>query len=189
MRIALVQQHATYDREDNLRRGLEALEKAAENDADLVCYAELAFEPFYPQIPAAEDPKELAQAVPGPVTEAFSQRAADLGVVVVLNLYERDDDRCYDTSPVIDRDGSLLGRARMVHITDYPCFPTAASWVGRGWFTSRITRVFMSRATTLQVTLALRSSIPQSARSESRSATTVTTPSTCERSPSPAPRS
>jgi N-carbamoylputrescine amidase len=122
MRIALVQQHATHDRDDNLCRGLDALEEAAANGAELVCYAELAFEPFYPQIPAKDDPKALAQGVPGPVTDAFSALAADLGVVVVLNLYERDGELCFDTSPVIDSDGSLLGRARMVHITDYPCF-------------------------------------------------------------------
>jgi N-carbamoylputrescine amidase len=122
MRIALVQQHATHDRQDNLDRGLEALSEAAENGAQLVCYAELAFEPFYPQKPAEGDPSSLAQEVPGPVTEAFSKRAAELGVVVVLNLYEREGEQCFDTSPVIDSDGSLLGRARMVHITDYPCF-------------------------------------------------------------------
>jgi N-carbamoylputrescine amidase len=43
-------------------------------------------------------------------------------LTVVLNLYERAGDRCYDCSPVIDADGTLLGRTRMVHITDYPCF-------------------------------------------------------------------
>ena len=122
MRIALVQQHATLDREDNLQRGLDALDEAAAGGAKMVCYAELAFEPFYPQRPAGGDPKSLAQEVPGPVTEAFSKRAAELDVVVVLNLYEREGDLCYDCSPVIDSDGSLLGRARMVHITDYPCF-------------------------------------------------------------------
>ena len=49
-------------------------------------------------------------------------RARELGVVVVLNLYERDGERGFDCSPVIDADGSLLGRTRMIHITDYPCF-------------------------------------------------------------------
>jgi N-carbamoylputrescine amidase len=122
MRIALIQQHATQDRDDNLQRGLEAFETAAAGGADLACFAELAFEPFYPQRPAGEKPEALAQEVPGPVTEAFAARAAELGVVVVLNLYERAGDLCYDCSPVIDSDGALLGRARMVHITDYPCF-------------------------------------------------------------------
>lgn len=122
MRIALVQQHATLDLDDNLRRGLEAMTAAAGEGAKLICFAELAFEPFYPQLPAGDRPAELAQEVPGPVTEAFSTRAAELGVVVVLNLYERDGDRCYDCSPVIDADGTLVGRTRMVHITDYACF-------------------------------------------------------------------
>jgi predicted amidohydrolase len=122
MRIALIQQHATDDRENNLQRGLDALGRAASGGADLACFAELAFEPFYPQRPAGENPENLAQPVPGPVTEVFSAKAAELGVAVVLNLYERAGDLCYDCSPVIDSDGALLGRARMVHITDYPCF-------------------------------------------------------------------
>ena len=122
MRIALVQQHASHDKEGNLRRGLSALDQAASDGADLVCFAELAFERFYPQMPAGEAPDQLAQEIPGPVTDAFSKKAAELGVVVVLNLYERDGGLCYDSSPVIDADGSLLGCTRMVHITDYPCY-------------------------------------------------------------------
>ncbi len=43
-------------------------------------------------------------------------------MVVVLNLFERDGVRTFDTSPVIDADGTLLGRTRMIHITDYACF-------------------------------------------------------------------
>jgi N-carbamoylputrescine amidase len=43
-------------------------------------------------------------------------------MVIILNLYERDGARAYDCSPVIDADGRLLGRTRMVHITDYACF-------------------------------------------------------------------
>jgi N-carbamoylputrescine amidase len=41
---------------------------------------------------------------------------------VVLNVFERDGEATYDCSPVIDADGAILGRARMVHITEYPCF-------------------------------------------------------------------
>jgi N-carbamoylputrescine amidase len=122
MRIALVQQHATTDVEENLGRGLDAFDRAAQGGADLVCYAELAFEPFHPQRPAQGDPSRLAQEVPGPVTEAFAARARDHGVVTVLNLYEQDGADCFDCSPVIDRDGTLIGRSRMIHITDYDCF-------------------------------------------------------------------
>ena len=122
MKIALVQQIATSDRQDNVKRGLEALVAAAGDGADVVCFAELAFEPFYPQNRARPGFQELAEPVPGPLTEVFSARAREHGVVVVLNLFEREGDRCFDTSPVIDADGRLLGRSRMVHITDYPCF-------------------------------------------------------------------
>lgn len=122
MRVALVQQHATQDKDDNLQRGLQALEDAAGKGAELVCFAELAFEPFYPQKPATTGYAELAEPVPGPITEVFCEKAADLGVVVVLNLYERSGDSTFDSSPVIDADGKLLGRTRMIHITDYACF-------------------------------------------------------------------
>lgn len=122
MRIALVQQKATADKMENLDRGLAALDAAAADGADVVCYAELAFELFHPQTRARPGFEELAEAVPGPITDAFCARAREHGVVVVLNLFERDGDQCFDSSPVIDADGSLVGRSRMVHITDYDCF-------------------------------------------------------------------
>jgi len=122
MRIALVQQHACPDKAVNVSRGLDAVDRAARNGAGLVCFAELGFERFHPQRPATADPAHLAEVVPGPTTEAFCARARALGVVIVLNLYERSGDRQFDTSPVIDADGTLVGRTRMAHITDYPCF-------------------------------------------------------------------
>jgi N-carbamoylputrescine amidase len=99
-----------------------ALETAARGGASLVAFAELAFERFHPQRPAPPEPWRLAETIPGPLTDRFAQKARELGVVVVLNLYERDGERTYDCSPVIDADGTLLGRTRMIHITDYPCF-------------------------------------------------------------------
>ena len=122
MKVALVQHEAGPDKQANVERGLVALEHAAGQGAQLVCYAELAFERFWPQKPASAGYETLAEQVPGPTTRAFAARAKALGVVVVLNLFERDGDRCYDCSPVIDADGTLLGRTRMVHITDYACF-------------------------------------------------------------------
>jgi len=122
MKIALVQQRATENREANRRRGLDALTRAASKGAKIVCYSELAFDPFYPQAPATAGAFELAETVPGPTTEMFAARAAGLGVVVVLNVFERDGERTYDTSPVIGPDGALLGKTRMVHITDYERF-------------------------------------------------------------------
>jgi predicted amidohydrolase len=122
MHIALVQQHATASKADNVVRGLRALEQAARAGARIVAFAELAFEPFYPQTPAGPEARDQAEPVPGPVTDVFSAKARELGVVAILNLFERDGDRTFDCSPVIDADGTLLGRTRMVHITDYACF-------------------------------------------------------------------
>ncbi len=146
MRIALIQQPADHDQKANLEKGLAALERSAAQGANLACFAELAFERFHPQRRAESGFEQLAQPIPGPVTEAFATRARELGIVVVLNLYERDGDRCFDTSPVIDADGSLLGKVRMIHITDYeqfhekgyytpgdtgvPVFDTAAGRIG-----------------------------------------------------------
>jgi N-carbamoylputrescine amidase len=122
VKIALIQQHATPDKSGNVARGLDAIDEAVRNGAALVGFAELAFERFHPQRPAANDPLGLAEPVPGPTTDAFSRRAREHGVVIVLNLYERAGSAAYDCSPVLDADGTLLGRTRMVHITDYACF-------------------------------------------------------------------
>ena len=124
MKIALIQQHATRDKAGNLARGLTALEAAARQGAELAAFAELGFEWFYPQTPASGPADRSARAEPldGPTVTAVRNKARELGLVVVMNLYERAGERCYDSSPVIDADGSLLGTTRMVHITEYACF-------------------------------------------------------------------
>jgi predicted amidohydrolase len=122
VKIALVQQAVTADKDHNVGRGIRALENAARAGAQLVAFPELAFEPFHPQRPAASKPWLAAETVPGPTTDRVARAARDFGVVVVMNLYEREGERAFDCSPVIDADGSLLGRTRMIHITEYPCF-------------------------------------------------------------------
>ncbi|MEP0547472.1 MAG: nitrilase-related carbon-nitrogen hydrolase [Rhodothermales bacterium] len=127
MKVALVQQRATFGREANTNKGLESVRRAAADGADLVCFAELAFEPFYPQRRATPGALALAEPIPGPTIEAFAALAKELGVVLVLNLFERVDmpdgtSRTFDASPVIDADGTLLGVTRMIHITDYDGF-------------------------------------------------------------------
>jgi N-carbamoylputrescine amidase len=122
VKLALIQQHATSDLAGNLSRAIASTRQAAAAGARLIAFAELAFTPFYPQRPASGDVRDLAEPVPGPTTTVFSALARELGVVVVLNLFERADEGTYDCSPVIDADGTLLGRTRMVHITEYPCF-------------------------------------------------------------------
>lgn len=122
MKIALIQQHCTDNLELNRQKGFENVIKAAKQGANIICFAELAFNPFYPQLEANREKLELAEPVPGPTTEMFSKLAKEYGLVIVLNVFEREGNHTYDSSPVIDTDGSILGTTRMIHITDYPCF-------------------------------------------------------------------
>jgi beta-ureidopropionase len=64
----------------------------------------------------------LAETIPGPTTDMYSVLARETRTVAVLNLFERDGDRTYDSSPVIDADGTILGITRMVHIMEGPGF-------------------------------------------------------------------
>jgi predicted amidohydrolase len=122
MRIALIQQHATPDKAANLARGLAALDEAARRGAAVAGFAELAFERFHPQDPAVGDVRALAEPIDGPLVTAVRDKARERGLVVIMNFFERDGDRTYDSSPVIDADGALVGVTRMIHITEYPCF-------------------------------------------------------------------
>mgnify|MGYP002154855103 CR=1 FL=1 len=122
MKIALIQQQATKNCQENLKRGIESFRQAASSGAKLIAFAELAFCPFYPQRPAEPEYFEKAEAIPGPTTEKFQALARKYGVVVVLNIFERDKERTFDSSPVIDSDGKLLGVTRMIHIMEGPGF-------------------------------------------------------------------
>jgi N-carbamoylputrescine amidase len=122
MKIALIQQSCAKDKTENLNQGLNAARKAAQEGAKIISFAELAFEPFYPQHDNPAQPSQYAEPVPGRITNAFCDLAAEFKVVIILNLYEVDGNNLYDSSPVINIDGSILGVTRMVHITDYACF-------------------------------------------------------------------
>ena len=122
LKIALIQQHATNNIEENIKRGIETFKIAAQQGAQVIAFAELAFTPFYPQHQAAADVQELAETIPGRTVDIFTELAKKYHVVTVLNLFEKDGDNTYDSSPIIDADGTLLGKTRMVHILDAPCF-------------------------------------------------------------------
>ncbi|HED64108.1 MAG TPA: carbon-nitrogen hydrolase family protein [Planctomycetes bacterium] len=118
----MVQQRASWDRGENLERGLAAAREAAAAGAEVIAFAELAFERFLPQVRASDETLARAETIPGPTTEAFSKLARETGTVFVLNLFERDGPRTFDSSPVIDADGRILGTQRMLHITEYEGF-------------------------------------------------------------------
>lgn len=122
MKIALIQQFASNIKERNIKKGIEAVKEAAKNGAQVICFAEVAFDPFYPQRRPTLDVRELAETIPGNTTDLFCNLARELNIVIILNLYELDGKNTYDTSPVIDADGKILGKTRMLHIPDYELF-------------------------------------------------------------------
>lgn len=123
MRIALAQLSAGPDRAANLARALDTMTAARQAGADLIAFPEVILDRFFPQVPGDREALKLAEPVPGPASDAVAARARDLGLVTVFNLYELDaQGRRFDSSPVYDADGTLLGVTRMVHITDYEGF-------------------------------------------------------------------
>lgn len=118
----MIQQKAGPDPAENLKVGLKNAKAAAAAGANIIAFAEVAFQQFFPQHRLEGDRFRFAETIPGPTTDAFSALARDLGVVIVLNLFERDGDKAFDSSPVIDSDGSILGVTRMMHITHYDGF-------------------------------------------------------------------
>jgi len=123
VRIGLAQVAASDDIDANVGRGLEWVDKAAEQGCALCVFPEMAFHPFFPQHRAEAKYFDWAERIPGPITEAFQAKAKQHGMVVIPNIFElAGPGRHYDASPVIDADGGLLGVARMTHIAEEPGF-------------------------------------------------------------------
>jgi len=123
MRVVLAQLSASPDRDANLARVVEAMNAAHEAGADLIAFPEVILDRFFPQRPGDGAALALAEPIPGPSSDLIAAKARELGLVTVFNLYELGEDgRRYDSSPVFDADGTLLGITRMIHITDYEGF-------------------------------------------------------------------
>ena len=122
MKIGLIQQANTADRGANIEKLATGIRACARQGAELVVLQELHNGLYFCQ---TEDPAnfDLAEPVPGPSTEAFGALAKELGVVLVLSLFERRMPGLYhNTAAVIERDGTLAGRYRKMHIPDDPAY-------------------------------------------------------------------
>lgn len=120
MNIGIVQQSFTNDRHENIRSLQDGIKLCRRNGAELVILPELHNTPYFCQ---SQNPANFdwAEPIPGPSTEAFGRLAKELGVVLVLSLFEKRSSRMYhNTAVVIDSDGSIAGRYRKMHIPDDP---------------------------------------------------------------------
>jgi len=120
MKIGLIQQHNTGDREDNKARLAEKIGQLAKKGAELIVLQELHNGLYFCQI---EDVNLFNQAepIPGPSTEFFGQLAKQYGVVIVTSLFERRAPGLYhNTAVVLEKDGTIAGMYRKMHIPDDP---------------------------------------------------------------------
>lgn len=120
-KIGLIQQSCGSENKNvNLRLSIEGMKEAAAQGANLVLLPELHLGPYFCQ---TEDCSrfDLAEPIPGPTTETLAALAKELGVVVVGSLFERRAPGLYhNTAVVLDKDGSLAGKYRKMHIPDDP---------------------------------------------------------------------
>lgn len=122
MKTALIQQHNTADNEANIARLSDSIRTCAAEGAELVVLQELHNSLYFCQTEDT-DTFRLAEPIPGPSTEYFGQVARACGVVLVLSLFERRAAGLYhNTAVVIERDGTLAGRYRKMHIPDDPAY-------------------------------------------------------------------
>lgn len=122
LNIGVLQQHNTAQTDDNRRRLAQGIERLAAQGAQLVVLQELHNSLYFCQV---EDVAhfDLAEPIPGPSTQFFGQLAKRLGVVIVTSLFERRAPGLYhNTAVVIERDGSIAGRYRKMHIPDDPAY-------------------------------------------------------------------
>ena len=120
--VGLIQQANTADHTDKKARLKVAIRKAAEQGAELIVLQELHNGLYFCQ---TEDVQifDQAEPIPGPSTEEFGALAKELGIVLVLSLFERRAAGLYhNTSVVLEKDGTIAGKYRKMHIPDDPAY-------------------------------------------------------------------
>lgn len=122
MKVGLVQQKNTADIPANIQKLQDNIQKAAAMGAELVVLQELHNGLYFCQTENTEIFNQ-AEPIPGPSTETFGKLAKELGIVLVLSLFERRAPGLYhNTAVVLEKDGSIAGKYRKMHIPDDPAY-------------------------------------------------------------------
>ena len=122
LKIGFLQQHNTADTKDNILRLAEGISDLAKRGAQLIVLQELHNSLYFCQ---TEDVNnfDLAEPIPGPSTKFFGDLARQFGVVIVTSLFEKRAPGLYhNTAVVLERDGSIAGTYRKMHIPDDPAY-------------------------------------------------------------------
>lgn len=122
MKIGIIQQHNTSDIQANKQRLADSIQQLATQGAELIVLQELHNGLYFCQ---TEDVNlfDQAEPIPGPSTEFYGDLAKQLGVVIVTSLFERRAAGLYhNTAVVLEKDGSIAGKYRKMHIPDDPAY-------------------------------------------------------------------
>ncbi|MDE6065948.1 MAG: carbon-nitrogen hydrolase [Duncaniella sp.] len=122
MKVGIIQQHNTADIADNRKRLIEKIKLLAHDGAELVVLQELHDSLYFCQVESVDN-FDLAVGIPSEVTDTYACAAREAGVVLVTSLFERRAPGLYhNTAVVFDRDGSVAGKYRKMHIPDDPAY-------------------------------------------------------------------
>ena len=122
LKVGIIQQKRSGNKEENTQNSLKAIKKCAEMGAELVVLQELHASLYFCQVEDI-DLFDLAEPIPGKDTELFAAAAKENGVVLVTSLFEKRAAGLYhNTAVVFEKDGSMAGKYRKMHIPDDPGF-------------------------------------------------------------------
>ncbi len=122
MKVALIQQSNCGDREKNMSKLAENIRRCAAEGAELVILQELHNGLYFCQ---TEDPAvfDQAESIPGESTVFYGKLAAELNIVLILSLFEKRAPGLYhNTAVVLEKDGTMAGMYRKMHIPDDPAY-------------------------------------------------------------------
>ncbi len=122
IKIGILQQHNVADRTDNMMRLAKGIEDLAKRGAQLIVLQELHNSLYFCQVEDVNN-FDLAEPIPGPSTGFYGELAKQFGVVIVTSLFEKRAPGLYhNTAVVIEKDGSIAGKYRKMHIPDDPAY-------------------------------------------------------------------
>lgn len=114
VKIGIIQMSMVEDQQKNLDKAVKMIGEAAKKGAQIVCLPELFSSLYFPK---EKESSVQAEPIPGPTSERLSKIAKQNKVVIVSgSIYEKDDDKSYNTSVVFDENGKIVGKYRKVHI-------------------------------------------------------------------------
>jgi N-carbamoylputrescine amidase len=120
--VGIIQMPCVKDKATNLQKAIEKIREAVSKGARIICLQELFTSLYFCDV-EDYDNFQLAESIPGPVTETLQGIARDNRVVIIASLFEKRTQGIYhNTAAVIDADGSYLGKYRKMHIPDDPAF-------------------------------------------------------------------